>query len=205
MPARRLPLRKTRDILRLLWELGFSARRTARSCQTSHATVLEYRQRAEDAGLNWAQVEAMDAVSLERRLFAPATPLPAQRPLPDWSEIHLELKKPGVTLQLLWEEYKACHPEDGYQYSRFSDLYRTWRGRVDLSMRQQHKAGEKVFVDYCGQTVPINDPATGESFEAQVFVAVLGASNYTYAEATRSQKLPDWIGPHTRALEFFDG
>lgn len=204
MPARRLPLRKTREILRLLWHLGLGVRKTARCCQTSHATVVEYRERAQEAGLDWDQVEAMDAASLERQLF-PAAEMPTKRPLPDWSEIHLERKKPGVTLQLLWDEYKAIYPEDGYQYSRFCELYGQWRGRLDLSMRQQHKAGEKLFVDYCGQTVPITDPATGDIHAAQIFVAVLGASNYTYAEATRSQKLPDWTGSHARAFEFFDG
>ncbi len=204
MPARRLPLRKTREILRLLWHLGLGVRQTARSCQTSHATVLEYRQRAEDAGLAWEDVEAMDAASLEHQLF-PVTPKPPTRPLPEWSEIYLELKQPGVTLQLLWDEYKARHPEDGYQYSQFCQLYRQWRGRLDLSMRQVHKAGEKLFVDYCGQTVPVTDPSTGESFPAQIFVAVLGASNYTYAEATRSQQLPDWIGSHERTFEFLGG
>ncbi len=204
MPARRLPLKKTREILRLLWHLGFGVRKTARACQTSHATVVEYRNRAEDAGLDWAQVEAMDEVSLEQELF-PAVASPAARPLPDWSEIHLERKKPGVTLQLLWDEYKAAYPEDGYQYSRFCELYGEWRGRLDLSMRQEHKAGEKLFVDYCGQTVPITDPSTGETHPAQIFVAVLGASNYAYAEATRSQELPDWIGSHVRAFEFLGG
>jgi transposase len=197
-------LRKTREILRLLWHLRLGVRQTARSCQTGHATVVEYRQRAEEAGLDWVQVKAMDEVSLERQLFPPPATA-ATRPLPEWSEIHLELKKPGVTLQLLWDEYKAAHPEDGYQYSRFCQLYRQWRGRLDLSMRQQHKAGEKLFVDYCGQTVPITDPSTGETREAQIFVAVLGASNYTYAEATRSQQLPDWIGSHVRTFEFLEG
>ncbi|MCP4204977.1 MAG: IS21 family transposase, partial [bacterium] len=197
-------MRKTREILRLLWHLRFGVRKTARACQRSHATVVEYRTRAEEAGLDWAQVEAMDEVSLERHLF-PATAWPPQRPLPDWSEIYVEHKKPGVTLQLLWDEYKAEYGEDGYQYSRFCELYGQWRGRLDLSMRQQHKAGEKLFVDYCGQTVPITDPATGETHQAEIFVAVLGASNYTYAEATRSQKLPDWIGSHVRTFEFLGG
>ena len=205
MPARRLPLRKTRLILRLLWQAGLGVRQTALSCQISHATVLEYRTRAEEAGLDWAQVEALDSVSLERELFPSTAAPPPPRPLPEWSEIHLELKQPGVTLQLLWDEYKAAYPEDGYQYSRFCDLYRQWRGRLDLSMRQQHKAGEKLFVDYCGQTVPIIDAATGATHAAQIFVAVLGASSYTYAEATRSQKLPDWTGSHARAFEFFGG
>ncbi len=195
-------MRKTREILRLLWHLGFGARKTARACQASHATVVAYSTRAEEAVLDWAQVEEMDEASLEQELF-PAPSPPPPRPLPIWSEIHLELKKPGVTLQLLWEEYKAEHPEDGYQYSRFCGLYRIWRRRLDLSMRQRHKAGEKLFVDYCGQTVPITDPSTGEIHEAQIFVAVLGASNYTYAEATRSQRLPDWISSQVRAFEFF--
>ncbi len=197
-------MRKTREIFRLLWHLGFGVRKTARACQTSHATVVEYRTRAEESGLDWAQVEAMEEVDLERKLF-PATASPPQRPLPDWSEIYVEHKKPGVTLQLLWDEYKVEHGEDGYQYSRFCELYGQWRGRLDLSMRQQHKAGEKLFVDYCGQTVPITDPASGEIHEAQIFVAVLGASNYTYAEATRSQKLPDWIGSHVRTFKFLGG
>ena len=175
MPARRLPLRKIRQILRLLWCCRLGVRQAARSCSVSHTTVLEYQQRAEDAGLCWEEVKAMDPVRLERLLF-PHAPQPSGRPLPDFSEIHSELKLPGVTLQLLWDEYKAKHPEDGYQYSRFCQLYREWRGRLDLSMRQVHKAGEKLFVDYCGQTVPVTDPSTGENSPAQIFVAVLGAS-----------------------------
>ncbi len=204
MPARRVPLRKIREILRLLWFCGLGVRQTARSCTVSHATVLEYQRRAEEAGLCWEEVKAMAPVRLEQQLF-PQVAKPSSRPLPDWNEVYLELKSPGVTLQLLWDEYKAEHPEDGYQYSRFCELYGEWRGRLDLSMRQVHKAGEKLFVDYCGQTVPVTDPSTGESYPAQIFVAVLGASNYTYAEATRSQQLPDWIGSHQRTFEFFGG
>ena len=204
MPARRKTLRKIREILRLLWLCRMGVRQAARSCTVSHATVLEYQRRADRAGLCWKEVEAMDSVSLEHQLF-PVTPKSSSRPLPEWSEIYLELKRPGVTLQLLWDEYKAQHPEDGYQYSRFCQLYRQWRGRLDLSMRQVHKAGEKLFVDYCGQTVPVTDPSSGESYPAQIFVAVLGASNYTYAEATRSQQLSDWIGSHQRAFEFLGG
>ena len=110
-----------------------------------------------------------------------------------------------MTLQLLLEQYKSSHPEEGYQYSRYCDLYRRWRGKLDLSMRQDHKAGEKLFVDYSGVTVAVCDPRTGETREAQIFVAVLGASNYSYVEATWSQSLPDWIGSHVRAFEFFGG
>ncbi len=204
MPARRVPLRKTREILRLLWFCGLGARKTARACRVSHSTVLEYRQRAESAGLDWEQVESLEETLLERRLF-PSSSEPSARALPAWSEVHQELQSPGVTLQLVWEEYKAAHGAAGYQYSRFCELYGQWRGRLDLSMRQTHKAGEKLFVDYCGQTVPVTDPLTGEVRQAQIFVAVLGASNYTFGEATWSQTLPDWIGSHVRAFEFLGG
>ena len=152
-------MKKIREILRLLWAKDLGARATARACKASHSTVLEYERRALDAGLSWEEVEEMDSGTLERQLFPHKTAEPV-RPLPDWAEVHLELKRPGVTLQLLWEEYREVHPE-GYQYSRFCDLYRAWRGKLDLSMRQDHKAGEKVFVDYCGHTVAVFD-ASGE-------------------------------------------
>ena len=195
-------MKKIRKTLKLLWALGLGARPTARACGASHSTVLEYERRASDAGLSWEEVKEMDSGTLERRLF-PHKATELQRPLPDWAEVHGELKRPGVTLQLLWEEYREVHPE-GYQYSRFCDLYRAWRGKLDLSMRQEHKAGEKVFVDYCGHTVAVVD-ASGEERRAQIFVAVLGASNYTYAEATWSQQLVDWIDSHRHAFEYFDG
>ena len=125
--------------------------------------------------------------------------------MPDWSVVHQELKRKGVTLQLLWEEYTQQYPNRCYSYSQFCDRYRHWRGKQKRSMRQTHKAGEKCFVDYCGQTVPLIDPGTGEIRNAQVFVGVLGASNYTYAEATLTQSLPDWLGSHVRLFEFFGG
>ena len=203
MAARRVAMRKIRETLRLLWHLGLGVRETARACTMSHSTVLEYQRRAEEAQLSWEEVLEMDGGALEARLF-PEEVDSSRRPLPEWSEIYRELKRPGVTLQLLWEEYKESHPE-GYQYSRFCDLYRRWRGKLDVSMRQDHKAGEKLFVDYSGMTVAVRDPKTGEPREAQIFVAVLGASNYSYAEATWSQSLPDWIGSHVRAFEFLGG
>jgi transposase len=165
--------------------------------------VGEYRTRAEASGLDWEQVEKLRNSELEYRIFGDADKS-AGRPVPEWNEIHQERKKKGVTLQLLWEEYKAANPT-GYQYSHFCELYSNWRGRLKLSMRQVHTAGEKLFVDYSGQKVPIHDPSTGEIHEAEIFVAVLGASNYTYAEATLSQQLPDWIGSHVRSFEFFGG
>ena len=196
-------MRKIREILRLLWVLGLGVRETARACSSSHSTVLEYQRRAASAELCWEQVKAMDSGILERHLFPVEVESPV-RPLPAWVEIYEELKRPGVTLQLLWEEYKEAYPE-GYQYSRFCDLYRSWRGKLDLSMRQEHKAGEKLFVDYSGKTLSVLDPSTGESRTAQLFVAVLGASNYTYAEATWTQGLEDWIGSHMRTFEYLGG
>jgi transposase len=196
-------MRKIHEVLRLVWVCGLTRRQAAQSCGIGRTTVSEYVERAEAAGLSWAEVEALGGEELERRLFpAPAVVAPGERPVPEWSEVQAELRRPGVTLRLVWEEYRALHPQ-GYGYSRFCELYQAWRGRVDLVMRQEHKAGEALFVDYAGQTVPVVDRRTGEVREAQVFVAVLGASNYTYAEATWTQGLADWIGSHVRAFEFF--
>jgi transposase len=124
--------------------------------------------------------------------------------VPDWTDVHQQLKRKDVTLRLVWEEYKQNHPE-GLQYSQFCKRYRAWCGTLDLPMRQQHKAGEKMFVDFCGQTVPVTDRATGEIHEAQIFVAVLGASSYTYVEACWSQGLPEWITAHVHAFQYFGG
>jgi len=203
MPAKRKSMRQIREILRQKWALGLSNRQIARGCGISRPTVGEYLRRAEKAGLSWPLPAGLDDTELEAKLFPPAVAIPAdQRAVPDWAEVHRELKRQGVTLTLLWDEYKAAHPE-GYQYSWFCEHYRAWLGQVDVVMRQDHRAGEKLFVDYAGQTVPIVDRHTGEVSEAQIFVAVLGASNYTYAEATRTQSLPDWIGSHVRAFRYF--
>ena len=142
---------------------------------------------------------------IEQKLLpAPPTLPAAERGVPDWSIVHHERKTKGVTLFLLWQEYRQCH-QQGYQYSWFCDQYRLWRGRLDVVMRQDHNAGEKLFIDYAGQTVAVVDRHTGEVRQAQIFVAVLGASNYTYAEATWSQSLPDWIGSHVQAFAFLGG
>ena len=205
MPAKRLSMRKIKEVLRLKWGNGMSNRRIAASSGIGRPTVSEYLRRAEEAGLSWPLPDDLDDARLERLLFPPVPDLPAQeRGIPDWAHIHGELKHKGVTLFLLWQEYRANHP-DGYQYSWFCEHYRAWQGKLDMVMRQDHRAGEKLFVDYAGQTVPIIDRATGEIREAQIFVAVLGASNYTYAEATWSQSLPDWIGSHVRCLHFLGG
>jgi transposase len=147
----------------------------------------------------------MDEQGVMERLF-PSRPVRTQavRPLPNWAEVHQELKRKSVTLFLVWHEYKTAHPA-GYSYSSFCVLYRQWARKLDVVMRQDHRAGEKLFVDYAGQTVPVHDQLSGAVRQAQIFVAVLGASGYTYAEATWTQSLPEWIGSHSRAFEFFGG
>jgi len=140
----------------------------------------------------------------DRRYRQPYPGVVELRPQPDFPAIHQELRRKGVTWQLLWEEHKEQHG-DGYQYGQFCEGYRRWRDTVEVSMGQVHRAGEKLFVDYAGQTVPIGEQATGEVRQAQVFVAVLGCSNYTYAEASWTQELEAWIGAHVRCLEFLGG
>jgi len=163
------------------------------------------RERAEAAGVSWPLPEELADSALEALLYPPIShPSIQPRAVPEWSQIHRELRRPGVTLQLLWVEYRAIHPE-GYQYSRFCALYNTWKDTLDPVLRQEHKAGEKTFVDYAGHTVSVVDAETGEDREAQIFVAVLGASNYTFAEATWTQSLPDWIASHQRMFAFFGG
>ena len=205
MPAKRLSMRKIKDVLRLCWGQGLSKRKAAGSCGVSRPTVDEYLRRAEAAGLSWPLPAALDDGALERLLFPPAPAVPAAaRGVHDWSHIHRELKRPGVTLQLLWHEYRQTHPQ-GYQYTWFCQHYRTWRGKLDLVMRQSHRAGEKLFVDYAGMRAQVINPSTGEVREANIFVAALGASNYTYAEATWTQGLEDWIGAHVRCFTYFGG
>ena len=205
MPAERVTMRKIKDILRLKWACGLSNRLVAASCGVARSTVAETLYRAKAAGLSWPFPENLDDQQLETRLY-PAAPAPTGPPraMPDWATVHQELTRKGVTLALLWQEYKAQHPE-GYQYSRFCDLYGAWRASLDRCLRQEHRAGEKLFVDYAGQTVPVQDRLTGTIRQAQIFVAVLGASNYTYAEATWTQTLPDWTSSHVRAFAAFGG
>jgi transposase len=204
MPKERIPMRTIKEVLRLKWSCGQSRRAISKSCGIARSTVDEYTKRAKQAGLSWPLPPDLDDTSLEHLLYPPAIVSESPRPLPVWEEIHRELARKSVTLALLWEEYKAQY-SDGFQYSHFCDLYRAYAKKLDISMRQVHLAGEKLFVDYGGQTVPVIDKSTGEVHNCQIFVAVLGASNYTYAEATYTQSLPDWIGSHVRTLTFFDG
>ena len=205
MAQERLTMRKIGEVIRLKWECGLSNRAIARSCSISHSTVGEYLRRAQEAGLSWPLPADLGEDTLFDLLFPRPAPSSSRViPCPDWSLIHTELRKKGVTLRLLWVEYREAHP-DGYGYSQFCALYRQWAKRLKPSMRLSHQGGEKVFVDYAGQTVPIVDPDTGELHQAQIFIGVLGASNYTYAEAHESQELPNWIGAHVRMFAFFGG
>ena len=205
MPKERLSMRKIKEVLRQYYECKHSRRRIAESCSIARSTVGDYLMRAQAAGLSWPLPAEMDEERLEALLFPERSGRPkCNRPLPDWKSIHEELRKKSMTLMQLWVEYKAKHP-GGYQYSQFCRWYREWRQRVDPCLRQSYKAGERLFVDYCCQTVPVVNRKTGERREAQIFTAVWGASNYTYAEATWTQQLSDWIGSHVRALEFFGG
>ena len=198
-------MRRIKEVLRLHHESGLGLRQISRALRVSPATVSEYLRRAEESGISWPLPDLLSDTQLEQRLFPSSTMVPVgERPSPDWASQNKELKRKGVTLFLLWQEYKAVYP-DGYQYSWFCEQYRTWSSKLDVSMRQTHKAGEKMFVDYAGQTLPITNPKTGEITEAQIFVATLGASSYTFAETTWTQTLPDWIGSHTRAFAFFGG
>jgi transposase len=199
-------MRKIRELLRLHRGEGLSRRQAAIAAGMPYATAADHLARAERAGIGWPLPHDMDDAGLEARLFVPpsARPPTESRPQPDWVEVHRELRRKGVTLALLWLEYREAHP-DGFGYSWFCQTYRLWAGRLDLVMRQEHRAGEKLFVDFPGMTLPIVDPETGEVWQAQLFVAVLGASSYTYAEAFASQALPDWIAGHVHAFEAFEG
>jgi len=205
MAGRRLSMRKIKEVLRLKWHHGHSNKQIALSCKISRTTVSEYLNRAEKAGITWPLDTALDDGALEALLFPVKSTIPfSERSMPSMEHLHRELRRKGVTLQLLWYEYKEANP-DGYQYSQFCHLYRQWRKKLDVTLRQEHRAGEKLFVDYCGQTVPIINPVTGEITQAEIFVAALGASSYTFSEATPSQELPFWIRSHVHAFEFFGG
>lgn len=201
---KRLPMRKIRDVLRLSFE-GLSTRQMANSLSVGRTTLQGYLQRAQLAGLVWPLPEELSDTELEHLLYpqaAQASSLRSSRP--DWAYIHRELRRKGVTLRLLWEEYRGDYPM-GYGYSRFCELYTRWEGKLSPVMRQRHQAGERLFVDYAGHTIDVIDPGTGEVLTAQLFVATLGASNYTFAEATWTQSLPDWIASHERGFAFFGG
>ena len=199
-------MRKLREILRLHLALGMGTREVARSCGSSPSTISGYIGRAKVAKLvTWPlPPELDDDAALTRLLFPDEGQPKASRPEPDWAQLHLELRKKHVTKQLLWEEYKTAQPE-GYQYSQFCERYARWAATLSVTMRQTHRAGEKLFIDFSGDGIDVTDPKTGELRKAKLFVAVLGASNYTYVEPVFSEDLPTWVDCHVRAIEFFGG
>jgi transposase len=207
MPAERTTMRHVREVLRLKFVGGVPIREIARRVGVAASTVRATINRFQAAGLSWPLPEELTDAALEAKLFAHAGGKQGYRRQiePDWASIHRELKRKHVTLSLLWHEYIERNP-DGYRYSRFCELYRSWERKLSVTMRQSHVGGDKLFVDYAGDTVPvIVDRLTGETREAQIFVAVMGASNFTYVEATWSQGLADWIGAHTRAFAAIGG
>jgi transposase len=206
MPAERLPMRQVREVLRLKYLCGQSGHRIAAAIGISRYTVAEYLRRAAVVGITWPVPPELDDTALERKLFTPPGAMAAEtmRPQPDWARLHAEMRRPGVTLLLLWEEYRAGNRK-GMGTSRFCDLYAAWRGHLSPTMRQSRPLGERLFVDYAGQIVEVIDAITGEVRTAQIFVAALGASNLTYAEARWTQGLADWIGCHVNAFAFLGG
>jgi transposase len=204
MPNNRIAMRQIRQTLRLHLEAGLSYAQVAGAIGIGKGTVGKIMLLARAAGVDWAVAQTLCDEELEARLYRPAVPRCSRQLEPDYAGIHQELKRAGVTLQLLWEEYQRSN-ELAYKYTSFCIKYRNWAASLKRSMRQVHVAGERLFVDYAGQTVPIIDAATGEIRRAQIFVAVLGASNYTYACATATQTAADWVGSIIGALEFIGG
>lgn len=197
-------MRKTKEILRLKWHHGVSHRQIASALGVGIGTVSQVAARAKRAGLaSWADVAELGDEDVDTRLYPRVVP-GAARPEPDPAQMHLELRRPGVTLRLLHEEYLQAHAS-GYGYTSFVAIYNAWAAKQQLAMRQVHKAGDKCFVDYAGKKPSIVDASTGERVGVELFVAVLGASNYTYAEATATQQSHDWIASHVRLANFLGG
>ena len=204
MAATRLLMRRLRDVLRLKYEAGLPHRAIAQACTVGLGTVSSVLTRARAAGLTWPLPDGLDDAALEARLFARPAATARDLVVPTWTELHQELKRPGVTLQLLWTEYRAAHPT-GYAYSHFCDRYRRWARVLKPSMRQIHRAGEKMFLDFSGKRPSLVDATTGALVPVELFVGVLGASGLIYAEATRSQALPCWVDAHVHMMEYVGG
>ena len=205
MPTPGMTMKAIQEVLRL-HAAGLSQRQIARACGLSKGAVGKYLQRAMEAQVVWPLPEGMEVLALQRLLQPARLPVDTGFVTPNFAMIHVEMRRKGMTMQLLWEEYVAGHEgQKAYHYTRFCTLYRAWNDRLKRSMRQNHVAGEKLFIDYAGPTVPVVDPGTGEIRTAQIFVAVLGASSYTYCEATWSQNLSDFLGAHVRALRYLGG
>lgn len=198
-------MRKTREILRLRHELKLSQRQVAAAVNLSQTAVLSCLKRFESSGLAWPLPDGTTDEMLDAALYRQKARKPVERAQPDFAAVDEQLRSHrDTTLRLLWEEYRQAEP-DGYSYSRFCALHEAWKASRDLVLRQEHKAGEKLFVDWAGAKIPVYDRHTGEAHEASVFVAVLGASSYTYAEATWAETSEDWIGAHVRAFGYIKG
>lgn len=205
MPTERLSMRRIRDLLRLKLSQGLSDRAIAAVLSISKGSVGAYLSRARAAGLSWPLPSELDDDALELLLFPGQVGLNGvERPVPNWATIDRELRRKGVTRALVWEEYRAAHP-DGYSYAWFCERYDAWKGRVRPTMRQTHVGGEKVFIDFSGDGIEVVDPLTGEVREAKLFVAAMGASSYTYAEARPAEALEDWIGAQVNLFAFLGG
>lgn len=205
MPRKQLSMRKITEVARLKAS-GLSIRKIARSCNVARSTVSDYLERLEAHGLGWPLPPELTESDLNNRLFGKPQMRGSamDRPVAEWSTVHKELRRRAVTLKLLWQEYRQSYPE-GYSYSQYCEQYRRWSKTLDVCMRQVYPAGERLLVDYAGMTMPVVDPASGERYQVQIFVAALGASHYLYAEATRTQQLPDWIEAHIHLFEHLGG
>lgn len=200
----RLSMRKISEILRQRHELKRSYRDVAQSLNISISTVSMYLTGAKKANISWPLPSDLSEQELQDKILLPATQSESKKPLPDYENVHQEYRKKGVTLRLLWREYRDTYP-DGLSYNRYCIHYRAFAKTIEPVMRQVHKAGEKTFVDYAGTTVEWIDPATGEILYAQIFVGTLGASQLIFCEATETQSLPDWFSSHINMFEYFGG
>jgi transposase len=205
MAQKRLSMRKIAEILRLKHQAGLSNRQIGSSCGVGHPTVSKYLSRAAAAGIGWPLPADMHEEQLHRRLFPESGAEPcASRPLPDMEAVHRQLHRPHVTLQLLWEEYREAHPS-GYGYTQFCEHYKRWKAPLSVTLRQHHVAGEKTFLDWAGKTAYWIDHDSGQKHPAFLFVAVLGASDYSFVTACADQRLPCWIDAHIQMVEFYGG
>lgn len=200
----KLPVEKQREVLRLVGDESLSNRAIGRLAKVSHNTVLALRDQLKQSGETWESLKILDNKMLTARLHNDVKESVNRKACPRWLHIHEQLQLSDMTLELLWQEYRENEPL-GVSYAQFTRLYKAWLNTQKISMRQIHLPGDKMFVDFCGRTMPITDPLTGVVSNAQIFVATLGASGYTFATAVSSQTTPDWLRCHVRAFEFFEG
>lgn len=205
MSKKRISMRKIKEVLRLKYDLKLKHRQIAKSLNISAGAVSYLVNDAKAKGLTWPLPIGLSDGELEALIYGPANQSSKSFLAPNWEELSKELQGKGMTKQILWQEYQQQSPESAYSYSQFCHHFKAWLKKQSISMRQLHRAGERLFVDYAGPKIPIINPSDGEIREAHVFIAVLGASNYTYAEASYTQALPDWIMAHVRAFEFIEG